>query len=266
MLRAGLASAAWITVDDTGARHKAANGFLHAGRQRTPSPGSAPLDRRAAAISSNCCAPATAITSSMPKRWPICANAPSPDRLIFQLGRTSGPRLRRSGRLDRASSTGSASRLSKSTRPGAPVATEGALWGQHRWRMAFFADTVIVSDDAGQFNVGQHGLCWVPLCRAPRSQARHLHRRAARRASARFRRADPGGSTAISKPIVSIRPGTARSRPTGAVRPPHLHTRKTGFVTLDRLLARLLANKGELLMVLDRLEIPLHTNGSENDI
>jgi len=42
--------------------------------------------------------------------------------------------------------------------------------------------------------------------------------------------------------------------------------RKTGFVTLDRLLARLHANKGELLMVLDRPKIPLHTNGSENDI
>src|SRR5271169_4573467 len=27
VLRAGLLSAAWITVDDTGARHKAANGF-----------------------------------------------------------------------------------------------------------------------------------------------------------------------------------------------------------------------------------------------
>ena len=27
VLRAGLASAAWITVDDTGARHQAANGF-----------------------------------------------------------------------------------------------------------------------------------------------------------------------------------------------------------------------------------------------
>jgi hypothetical protein len=35
---------------------------------------------------------------------------------------------------------------------------------------------------------------------------------------------------------------------------------------LDRLLARLNANKLELLMVLDRPEIPLHTNGSENDI
>jgi hypothetical protein len=31
-------------------------------------------------------------------------------------------------------------------------------------------------------------------------------------------------------------------------------------------LARLHANKAELLMVLDRPEIPLHTNGSENDI
>ena len=42
--------------------------------------------------------------------------------------------------------------------------------------------------------------------------------------------------------------------------------RRTGFVTLDRLLKRLHANKTELLMVLQRPEIPLHTNGSENDI
>ena len=35
---------------------------------------------------------------------------------------------------------------------------------------------------------------------------------------------------------------------------------------LDRLLARLHRRKRELLCVLDRPEIPLHTNGSENDI
>jgi hypothetical protein len=35
--------------------------------------------------------------------------------------------------------------------------------------------------------------------------------------------------------------------------------RRTGFVTLDRLLARLHANKAELLEVLDRPDIPLHT-------
>jgi len=37
---------------------------------------------------------------------------------------------------------------------------------------------------------------------------------------------------------------------------------RTGFATLDRLHT----NKAELLMVLDRPQIPLHTNGSERDI
>jgi len=45
-----------------------------------------------------------------------------------------------------------------------------------------------------------------------------------------------------------------------------IFTLKTAFVTLDRLLVRLHKNKSELLMVLDRPEIPLHTNGSENDV
>ena len=42
--------------------------------------------------------------------------------------------------------------------------------------------------------------------------------------------------------------------------------RRTGYATLDRLLKRLHANKDELLRVLDRPEIPLNTNASENDI
>jgi hypothetical protein len=42
--------------------------------------------------------------------------------------------------------------------------------------------------------------------------------------------------------------------------------RTTGFVSLDRLLKRLQANKLELLRVLERPDIPLHTNSSENDI
>jgi hypothetical protein len=42
--------------------------------------------------------------------------------------------------------------------------------------------------------------------------------------------------------------------------------RRTGYATLDRLLARLPARKAELLRVLDRPEIPLHTNASENDL
>ena len=45
-----------------------------------------------------------------------------------------------------------------------------------------------------------------------------------------------------------------------------LLTTRTGFATLDRLLARLYANKTELLVVLDRPEVPLNSNGSENDV
>src|SRR5208283_2139771 len=42
--------------------------------------------------------------------------------------------------------------------------------------------------------------------------------------------------------------------------------RRTGYATLDRLLKRLLGRKHELLRVLERPEIPLNTNASENDI
>ena len=45
-----------------------------------------------------------------------------------------------------------------------------------------------------------------------------------------------------------------------------IFTRRTGCVMLDRLLARLHRRKAELLRVLERPEIPLHTNASENDI
>ena len=45
-----------------------------------------------------------------------------------------------------------------------------------------------------------------------------------------------------------------------------IFTQRTDYVTLDRLLARLHRYESELLRVLEHSEIPLHTNGSENDI
>ena len=42
--------------------------------------------------------------------------------------------------------------------------------------------------------------------------------------------------------------------------------RRTGYATLDRLLKRLLANTDELLRGLERPELPLNANASENDI
>jgi hypothetical protein len=40
------------------------------------------------------------------------------------------------------------------------IATEGALWGSIKAH-GLLNGTVIVSDDAGQFQVGRHALCWV---------------------------------------------------------------------------------------------------------
>ena len=45
-----------------------------------------------------------------------------------------------------------------------------------------------------------------------------------------------------------------------------LFSQKTRYQTLNQLLKRLHQNKAELLLVLERPEIPLHTNGSERDI
>ena len=40
------------------------------------------------------------------------------------------------------------------------IATEGALWGSIQVH-GFLRDTVVVSDDAGQFVVARHALCWI---------------------------------------------------------------------------------------------------------
>ena len=63
-----------------------------------------------------------------------------------------------------------------------------------------------------------------------------------------------------------VRDKRARKDQWMRVRFDRIFRRRTGFTTLDRLLARLHANKAKLLMVLDRPGTPLHTNGSENDI
>jgi hypothetical protein len=140
------------------------------------------------------------------------------------------------------------------------IATEGAVWGSIQAH-GFLQDAVVLSDDAGQFDIGQHALCWVHAERLVHKldTFTDLHRAAQQRirkliwnfyADLKLYRANP----------------TNRRRLALRARFDRIFRRRTGFVTLDRLLKRLHANKAELLMVLQRPEIPLHTNGSENDI
>jgi len=140
------------------------------------------------------------------------------------------------------------------------IATEGALWGSVQAH-GFLCDAVVVSDDAGQFAVGRHALCWVHAERLVHrlDTFTDLHRTAQQRIRALIWWFYADLKAYCAAP-------TARRRSEMRTRFDRIFRRRTGFVTLDRLLQRLYANKAELLTVLDRPEIPLHTNGSERDI
>ena len=140
------------------------------------------------------------------------------------------------------------------------VATEAALWGSVQSHK-FLCDAVVLSDDAGQFNVGLHALCWIHAERLVHKLDAFTDRHRAAQKKVREQIWDfYAGLKAYQ-----AKPSRRRSLALQA-RFDRIFGRRTGFATLDRLLARLQANKAELLIVLERPEIPLHTNGSENDI
>ena len=140
------------------------------------------------------------------------------------------------------------------------IATEAALWGSivdH----GLLIDTVILSDDAGQFNVGHHALCWVHAERLIHKLDTFTddQRRAVAQIRDRLWQLYADLKAYRQQPSAQGKADLTRRFDT-------LFTTRTGFLTLDRLLSRLHANKAELLAVLDRPKTPLHTNGSENDI
>ena len=258
VLRAGLASAAWITVDDTGARHKAANGFCtqigNAHFAWFGTTGSKSRSNFLALLRAGhgdyvVNAEALAYMSQRNLAAALIARlAEHPDH-VFPDGAAWSAHLDRLG----------ISALKINPDP-IMVATEGALWGSVKAH-GFLSNTVIVSDDAGQFNVGRHGLCWVHAERLVHKLDTFTdqQRLAQTRTRALIWR--------LYRDLKVYRQHPSRQRKAALrARFDRIFRCKTGFVTLDRLLARLHANKGELLIVLDRPEIPLHTNGSENDV
>jgi len=258
VLRAGLQTSPWISVDDTGARHKAANGFCtQIGNDRFTWFGTRPSKSRlnfldllraghtefvlndAAFDYMRSRALSTALIARLAEQ-PQTAFA---DQAAWQ------------AHLDRLGFTG----LTIVPNP-VQIATEGAIWGSIHAH-DFLRDAVVLSDDAGQFAVGRHALCWVHAERlVHKLDAFTDHNRAAQQkvrtliwdfyAALKAYRAKPEKSHRLAL----------------RARFDRIFHRRTGFVTLDRLLARLHANKAELLMVLDHPETPLNTNGSENDI
>jgi transposase IS66 family protein len=253
VLEAGLATARWVTVDDTGARH--------AGRDETT-------------------------THIGDERFAWFATRPSGSRLGFL-------ELLRAGRPDYVINAAAVAYMLERGVPEAIVTAllaherhsfaDEAAWHAHLAALGLGAgsrrlateaavvgaivarglltDTVIVSDDAGRFDVLTHALCWVHA-------ERHLRRVVC--------------ATAEQQRLVDLQRQLVwwlyadlklyKAEPTPARRAAlrarfgRVFGRVTGFAELDATVARLRANKAELLLVLDRPEIPLHTNGSERDI
>ena len=158
VLRAGLSSAPWITVDDTGARHKAANGFCtQIGNEHFAWFGTTDSKSRLNFLQLLRAghgdyvvnAEALAYMRQRALSGPVIARlAEHPERVFTS-------QVAWTAHLDRLGITA----LEVNPDP-VMVATEGALWGSVKAH-GFLPDTVIVSDDAGQFSVGPHGLCWV---------------------------------------------------------------------------------------------------------
>ena len=140
------------------------------------------------------------------------------------------------------------------------IAMEGGLIGSiiHH---GFNKELAIISDDAGQFNVFLHGLCWVHA-------ERSIHKLI-------------GYTEKTNKILDRVRKDIwqlyhdlkayclkpkAKTKKRLEKRFDQLFTQKTGFMTLDLALKRLYENKQELLLVLKRPDIPLHNNLSESHI
>ena len=257
-VRAGLETARWLTVDDTGARHKAANGVCtQIGDDRftafttTTSKSRLNFLELLRAGHGDYVVNDAALAYMRRRGVPLAAI----ERLAAHPARRFADETAWREHLRALDWPTRAHQLDP-----VRLATEGAVWGSIQ-EHGLLPDTVIVSDDAGQFDVGLHALCWVHA-------ERLVHKldtfTSAQHAAQQRIRALIWWFYADLKTYQ--RAPTAERRAQLRARFERIFARRTGFSTLDRLLARLRANKAELLRVLERPDIPLHTNGSESDI
>ncbi|MFQ5463770.1 MAG: transposase [Phycisphaerae bacterium] len=140
------------------------------------------------------------------------------------------------------------------------TATEGALLGSVL-AQGLNRELVIVSDDAGQFDVLRHALCWV---HAERLFVKLVGFNEAQREALAAVRGEIWQLYAELKAYKTAPDAAHKARIDG--RFDALCATKTCFASLDRALRRMHRNKAELLLALVRPDIPLHNNLSERDI
>ena len=143
------------------------------------------------------------------------------------------------------------------------TATEGALLG------AILASGVspnlgIVSDGAGQFRLLSHALCWV---HAERLINKLIPFTESQRLAIETVQDQIWSLYQDLKAYKNLNPDQQQQQKAVLeARFDQIFTTATQFETLNQVLKRLYQRKNELLKVLDRPELPLHNNASEQDI
>ncbi len=258
VLRAGLATARWITVDDTAARHARADGITtQLGDDRFTIFRTGTSKSRAAFLSLLRAGHGDYVINATALEY---MRGRSLAGSVIETLATHRAKLFASTAAWRAHLAALGIDQLEVTPDPVLIATEGALWGAIHHH-GLLDGTVIISDDAGQFRVGHHALCWVHA-------ERLVHKLVP--ATPEQRRAVEVTRALIWWLYADLKAWKRDPCPRRAAalraRFDRIFTRRTGYVVLDRLLARLHRRKHELLRVLQHPAIPLHTNGSENDI
>ena len=254
ILAVGLQVSSYINVDDTGARHKGKNGYCtHIGNEyfswfeSTESKSRINFLKLMRAGSSDFVINMDAICYMQSNKLPqkpletiienkgmIFANDAQWDAFLTDNGIVKDRHVR--------------------------IATEGVLIGTIIER-GISKHLVIVSDDAGQFNVLLHALCWI-----------HANR-AIDKVIAFTDQAKKDLDT-VKDQVWLLYEGLKKYKQNPKIKAKkrledmfdNIFSSKTASATLNTVLKRIYNNKSELLLVLDRPDIPLHNNGAENAI
>lgn len=254
LLSTGLALSSYVTVDDTGARHQGNNGYVtHIGNQYFAWFQSSTSKSRVNFLE---------LLRAGQTDYRINADA-----LAYMkkqgLSQVFLDALRNHEIADFADQQawhGHMDALGMHVQRYRRIATEGALLGSLKG-LHIAENLAIISDDAGQFNVLTHGLCWVHAERLVHKMLplNDQHRIDIARVRGQIWDLYADLKSYKARPAEELKDDLEK-------RFDAIFTQKTSYTSLTLLLARLHKNKSELLLVLERPDIPLHTNGSEGDI
>jgi len=254
LLRVGLAVSSYINVDDTAARHQGQNGYCtHIGNELFTWFSSTESKSRINFLELLRAGQTDYVIDAAARAYMTHQQLPKAQLRLF---------AEDCAVVDQAAWAAYLRPLGITTERHIRIATAGALVAS-LLRHGVSPELVILSDDAGQFNVAGflNALCWIHAERTihtllPFSEGNRAAQAAVRDQIWQFYQS-----------LKAFKLTPSEEKKLGLEnRFDEIFTQKTCFQPLNLALKRILANKQELLLVLKRPVIPLHNNLSENDI